>query len=273
MKHLPFLLVLLFSFSAIGQEVEPTPLYLNTFLSTDNQNFSAQSSFDSFLEKLEKKRTSIKKEKDFVRYVFSKTHQEYLKKYEPYASFSNLFNGGAYNCLTGTILYAVVLNHFDLPYEVIETNYHIFLTVETAQGKVLLEATDPLNGFVETTREIEKRIGDYKQNTLTASNSKIRYHQFNFDLYRPVSMEELRGLLYYNKAVDSYNHQKLAESIQYLVQAHELYVSSRTDEFSMILLRAVQQSDWSDELKEKSIKIIYSVGQKNSSVIASLSTF
>jgi hypothetical protein len=172
--------------------------------------------------------------------------------------------------LTGTILYSLILNHFGIPFEVIETNYHIFITVETKQGKILLEATDPLQGFVDTPNGIEKRIAIYKQNTLTVSTSKLSYYKFNFDLFNKVSMEELQGLLYYNKAVDSFNHQQLEKSIQFLEKSHEIYSSSRIQEFSMILLQAVQQSDWKEEIKGKYLQVIYSISQKNSLTIASL---
>jgi len=250
-----------------------TQYYLNSFLSTDDQRLSTGSSFDLFLKKLEKKQTSIRKEKDFVRFIFSKAHQEYLKEFQPYSSFNDLFGNGAYNCLTGTILYSLILNHFAIPFEVIETNYHIFITVETKQGKILLEATDPLQGFVDTESAIEKRIATYKQNSLTASNSKMAYYQYNFDLYNKVTMEELQGLLYYNKAVDSFNHQRLEKSIQFLEKAHELYSSSRIQEFAQILLLAVQQTDWKKEVKEKYLRAIYSITEKNSEAIASLSTY
>lgn len=278
MKKLLSVLILICSLPVFGQDAErvgaaSTQSYLSAFLSTDEKSISAISSFDSFLKKLEKKQTKIKKEKDFVRYIFSKAHQSYLKKYEPYSSFNSLFTNGAYNCLSGTILYATILNHFQIPFEVIETNYHIFLTVETKQGKVLLEATDPLNGFVETAKGIEERISGYKQNTPTVSNSNLTYYQFNFELFKSVSMEELCGLLYYNKAVDSFNHQRLEESIGFLRMAHELYYSPRIDEFSVILLLAVQQSDWHSEAKAKSLKIIYAISQKHSPVIASITTF
>ena len=276
MKKVIILLALIFSLPAFGNgggPVASTQFYLNSFLSTDDQNLAAGSALDSFLKKLEKKQTSIKKEKDFVRYLFSKTHQEYLKEYQPYAPFNDLFTKGSYNCLTGTILYALILNHFSIPYEVIETNYHIFITVETKQGKILLEATDPLQGFVDTASGIEKRISTYKQNTLTASNSKQNYYRFNFELYNKVSLEELQGLLYYNKAVDSFNHQQLVESIQFLEKAHELYSSSRIQEFSMILLLAVQQSTWKEEVKEEYLRAIYSISEKNSQAIASLSAY
>lgn len=267
------LLVLLFSLPSFGYEGGPvasTQSYLNSFLSTDDENISTGASFELFLKKLEKKQTTIKKEKDFVRFIFSKTHQEFLKDYHQYASFNDLFGNGAYNCLTGTILYSLILNHFDIPFEVIETNYHIFITVETKQGKVLLEATDPLQGFVDTPTGIEKRIATYKQNTLTASKSKLSYYEFNFDLFNKVSMEELQGLLYYNKAVDSFNHQQLEKAIQFLGKAHEIYSSSRIQEFSMILLHAVQQSDWNEEMKGKYLQVIYTISEKNSLTIASL---
>lgn len=266
MKRLGFLLAVLVSCSVFGQDVQPiaasSEYYLTTFLSTDPQA-SSSASFESFLKKLEKKKLSIKKEKDFVRYVFSKTHQSYLKNYTQYASFGQLFTDGSYNCLTGTALYATLLTHFQIPFEVIETNYHIFLTVETKQGKILLEATDPADGFVETSLDVEKRIASYKQNTLIASNSKSSYYQFNFNLFKSVSMHELSGLLYYNRAVDFFNHRKLNESIQSLVLANERYHSPRIDEFSTILLQAIQQSKCTDEAKEKLLSVIYPISQKS----------
>jgi len=101
----------------------------------------------------------------------------------------------------------------------------------------------------------------------------MSYYQFNFDLFNSVSMEELRGLLYYNMAVDSYNHQRLEESIQFLVKANALYSSPRIHEFSQVLLLWVQQSDWKDEIKEKSLKAIFSIQQKNAPAIAFLNNF
>jgi tetratricopeptide (TPR) repeat protein len=275
LKRLSFLLVLLISLPSFGREtgpVVPTSSYLSSFLAIDEANFSTGSSFDSFLKKLEKKRSSIKKEKDFVRVIFTKVHQEYLKEFKQYASFNDLFGKGDYNCLTGTILYALVLNHFEISYEVIETNYHIFLTVETKQGKILLEATDPLAGFVDNASSIEERIATYKQNRLTSANSSQPHYQFSFDLYKNVSLEELQGLLYYNKAVESFNQQQLEKSIQYLEKAHELYSSSRIREFSMILVLAVQQRDWKPEIKEKYLRAIHAISERNS-LVASLTNF
>lgn len=275
LKRLVYFYLLLISCTGFGQGVDcsappSTEGYLNTFLSVDQQGASAGSSFSAFLNKLEKKQLSLTQQGDFTRYIFTKTHQYYLKKYEDHASFSALFNKGSYNCLTGTILYSLILNHFHIAHEVIETNYHIFILAETNQGKILLETTDPLHGFVDTPSGIEKRISAYKKNTLYASNSKFNYYQFNTDLFNSVSIEELRGLLFYNKAVDSYNHQNLQESVQYLTKAHTLYSSSRIDEFSQIILLALQQSALENAIKVECIKTVLSIRNELLPVVASL---
>lgn len=247
-----------------------TQSQLNSFLLIDQSNGASNPSLQSFLMKLAKKETSIKKEKEFLRYIFSKTHEQYLRKFVAYAPFSSMFSDGQYNCLTGTILYTIILNHFNIKHEVIETNYHIFILADTDTGKVLIEATDPFHGFVDTPLEIEERISRYRENTLYATNKKLTYYQFSFDLYNNVTLEELRGLLYYNMAVESYNQQNLTESIQYLDKATELYSSSRIDEFSQILILALRQSSLDDQRKEEHLKTIFTVRQKTSEAMALL---
>jgi hypothetical protein len=140
-----------------------------------------------------------------------------------------------------------------------ETNYHIFILAETGQGKILIEATDPINGFVTNPQEIESRIKGYKENFTPISNSKMHYYQFSFELFRSVSLKELRGLLYYNRAVDAFNHQNLRESAQSLKKAHAFYSSPRIDEFSQILLLALQQSSLENQLRIECMKTVITI--------------
>lgn len=270
LKRLLFLYALLISCSVLGQERDRTAVFLTRFLSVD-QSTRAPESFTDFLTTLDKKHAALKNDRAFIEYAFTKTHQRFLKRYAAYAPISALFNKqGSYNCLTGTILYSLILDHFQIPHQVIETNYHIFILAKTKQGEILLEATDPMNGFVASAEDIEKRIKGYKENSLQASNSGLNYYQFNFELYNTVSFKELRGLLYYNKAVDSYNRKNLQESVQLLKKAHELYSSSRIDEFSQILLLSLRQSELEIPLRTECIKTVLSLRQDLVPVIASL---
>jgi len=270
LKFLLLILVLLITCSVFAQEDNRAATLLDTFLAVDQTESNSASSFDAFLKKLEKKRVAINQENDFIRLLFAKTHQQYLKKYEVYAPISDLFNTGAYNCLTGTILYALLLNHFHIPHQVIETNYHIFIIAETKQGKILLEATDPINGFVTKQQDIESRLKVYRENLTPISDLKRDYYQFSFELFRPVSLTELQGLLYYNKAVDAFNHQDLQESAQSLKKAYAFYFSPRIDEFSQVLLLALQQSNLDNQLRVECMKTLITINGDLPSSVAFL---
>jgi hypothetical protein len=95
-------------------------------------------------------------------------------------------------------LFSHVLERLNFRYEIIETNYHIFLIVQTSRGEVLLETTDRWGGFVTDKDAIAKRTGDYRSNQLVSNDSDKKY-QYSFKLYQAISPEKLTGLLYFNQ--------------------------------------------------------------------------
>lgn len=240
---------------------------LKAFLSAGRYNAQSIKSFESFLRKLDKKSVGVKRERAFIRHIFEKTHQRFLKNYEAYASLDETFDNGSYNCLTGTILFSLILHHYTIDHQVIETNYHIFILAETSEGQILLEATDPLNGFVTSAKDIEARITIYKQNQLQELQRDKSYYKFSFDLYNVVSLDELLGLTYYNNAVNSFNRKHLEIAVQNLVKTNELYFSYRIEEFSQILLLSLQQSDLDLKTKENCMNTILLLRQKSLPVI------
>lgn len=240
-----------------------TQANLRAFLSTGRYATKSIKAFDTFLNKLDKKQASVKSEQDFVSYVFSKTHNHFLKNYVAYASLDETFEKGSYNCLTGTILFSLILNHYNIKHEVIETNYHIFILAETKEGQVLLETTDPVNGFVTASTEIESRIKLYKQNEIQAEQTGKSYYKFRVELFNSLTMDELRGLVHYNMAVNSFNQQDLQQAVKHFVNAQQLYSSARIEEFSQVLLLSLQQSELDQKTKENCMNTILSVRQKS----------
>jgi hypothetical protein len=242
--------------------------YTLLFQQPDNQ----QSSFDleQFAESLEAKKIK-RNEKQFLSFLFRKTHQQLLLSFKEYASFGDLLEKGEYNCLTGTMLYALLLEHFGFKYTIIETNYHIFLVAQTASGNVLIEATDPANGFVDEASEITSRINSYKANQIQQNRSAKFYYQFSFDLYNTVTLDEMMGLLYYNRAVKAFNDKQLGDAVQNLDKAFALYQSARIDEFSKILLLSVSESDLNDEVKVSYVRKLQQIRKKKTEFVASAS--
>jgi hypothetical protein len=232
--------------------------YLKLYSATDVQTATTDELL-AFVEKLETKKGGFKTDKAFLNYLFTKTHQRFLRNYKEYSSFNELLDKGYYNCLTGTALYAILLDHFELPYRIIETNYHIFLMVETSAGEVLLETTDPATGFTDSKSEIEKRIDVYRQNEIQKTNTDKRYYHFSFDLYNDVDLDEMLGLLYYNHAIKAYNNHQWVNSIAYLEKASVQYRSPRLEEFSRIILLSLAESKLDPSLKENYIRKVQTV--------------
>jgi hypothetical protein len=223
----------------------------------------------SFVYKLDQKQSGFKHSADFLKYIFNKTHQKFLKNFSEYSSFPEMLSTGNYNCLTGTALYALLLDRYDIDYQIIETNYHIFLVAQTAKGPILFETTDPVSGFVTNPEEIKKRIAGYRQNSIQASGSTKTYYLYNFDLYNSVNLDQVSGLLHYNLSIAAFNAKDLALSIDHLSKAMELYQSPRFEEFSKIILLTIMEGNLNPSEKEEYLESIRALRNRHLVVTAS----
>lgn len=191
-------------------------------------------------------------DREALRIIFQKTQQRFLKRYQPHTDFAQLFDKGVYDCLTATGLYSLILEELDFRYEIIETNYHIFLMVKTAQGDVLLETTDPYHGFVTKPEHIRDRIATYRNaNTTPAASQRTVHYRFSFDLYRVVEPRNLTGLLWYNQAVVAFNEAQWEASVGRLLQANAVYASLRVSELAELLGMAIRQSELSPAVQDR----------------------
>ena len=196
-----------------------------------------------------------KKEITFLHRIFWSTQKRFLKTYSPYEAFGELFTSGKYDCLTATSLYSLLLTEFNFDFKIIETNYHIFIVVHTSSGDVLLETTDRYNGFVEDKKQIESRIGVYKENLIASANSNSTYYAYSFDLYKKVSPFQLTGLLHFNQAVNAFNKREWLACANELALSESKYESPRVKELATLLVQSVIMSnDTKDEVKDSILK-------------------
>lgn len=215
--------------------------------STGRQKISpvSLSQFDQFVHTLGTRHA--KSEKELLKTIFRKTQHRYLKSYAAYVDFPELFSTGRYDCLTATALYTLILNELNYKFDIIETNYHIFLLVHLTKGKVLLETTDRISGYVDNPQEIEERIGVYKNGMLASSAG--RAHQYTFNLQQEVRPEQLTSLLYFNQAVNAFNQHDLLACANLLDKSCARYESPRVGELAAMLVQSVLQSNLENELK------------------------
>lgn len=264
--------VIVFARPSSKEPISPLEGKLAYYVNLYNQAGSPAKASDdlaAFVSRLDQKQSNFKNTSEFLEHIFNKTHQKFLRNFSEYASFPEMLDKGNYNCLTGTALYALLLDHFDIQYQIIETNYHIFLLAQTDKGQILFETTDPANGFVKNAEEIERRIAGYRQNAIQASASSKTYYRYNFDLYNSVNLDQMLGLLHYNLAIVAFNSQDLNLSIDHLGKAMELYQSPRIEEFSRIVLLSVMEGNLDASEKAKCLESLRALRKKHLIITAS----
>jgi hypothetical protein len=159
----------------------------------------------------------IKSDRRYLKWVFDQVKKEYLHQYETYPAFYRTFTQKTYNCLSGTALYALVLQRLGYTTEIHETAFHAYLLIKINKRQFLMDATDPENGFISDLIMIKQREQLYRQNE-QAKNQPA----FN----RTIQLLELAGLQYYNEAMLQYNKQNYELSAQLLDKANRLYPRS-----------------------------------------------
>lgn len=186
---------------------------------------------DQFVGKLEARDKSH--EASFLKKLFKKTHQQFLRHYVVHSDFGDLFQNGNYDCLTATALFATLLDRFEYDYEIYETNYHIFLIVQTQQGKVLIESTDPIYGFESGEMAIEARLQTY----LRANEGKENTYRYQQDTFRSIEKTKLPGLLLFNQAVNAFNADDVVGAAEKLIVANRIYRAERNVELAALIIQ------------------------------------
>ena len=117
MKSILTILLATIWFSTCFAQNEPRE-YLKIFSQTAGQepNGNPELWFDHIVTKLDKK--NQKNKSQFLKNLFFIVQNKKLKRYKSYASFNDMMVRGEYDCLTGTILYAMLLAHYEIPFQI-----------------------------------------------------------------------------------------------------------------------------------------------------------
>jgi hypothetical protein len=181
-----------------------------------------------------------------LRTIFNKTHRRFLKSYIQYSGIEEL-TAGRFDCLTATSLFADILTKEGYEYTMIETNYHIFIVVNTNEGDVVLETTDRFGGFISDRKKVERVLSAYRGNVLASATPS--HFQYSFSLYQSVSADQLASLLFFNQAVKAFNNHNWVECSEKLEMSSSKNQSPRISELATVLYHSVALSDLDEETK------------------------
>ncbi|MEJ2003919.1 MAG: hypothetical protein P8X57_02925 [Cyclobacteriaceae bacterium] len=195
----------------------------------------------AFIEKLSVRYDKEVHTRQLLNSLFYKVHQKYLRNYSAYSTFGQLIDEGSYDCLTGTILYASLVEELGFENHVIVTRHHTYLMIDTNEGSFMYESTDALNGFIYRTDEIAARLAEI---SMEESSDQVLAHG-----NVTVDFNDLIGLQYYNAAINAYNKMDFKQAVDQLEKGAVFYRGEIVTQFGALLARAIVASDLDREEK------------------------
>ncbi len=231
-----------------GNDIDPFMLQLSVNYQNDNSPVEWKAQFSEYVAEMTKKRDKGMDEDMFITQLYYKTHKKFLKNYRNYSSFSHMLETGNYDCLSATIMYALLLNEFDIKFEVVETDYHIYLIAEYENGRIMLETTDPVNGLITKEDDIIERIDEINTRNQSLSEGYLTLQtDRNF-----MSLVRLTGLQYFNASVAALNEGEIISAIDQLEKARIYDDAERFREYGKHLARVlVYDQSLSEETRQQ----------------------
>jgi len=204
--------------------------------------YSESAPFADLFQKLENDFLRYGQSEKMVRAIFYRSHQQLFHRYKQYTLDLDALNDGLYDCVSGSLILAALLDQFDISYEIVETSFHVFLEVTVEGNHLLLEVTDPRSGLMGMPEEKDrylssyaKELGDVRLWQVTDEESA----NSNPTIYKKISLRNLMGLQYFNQSIRFYNEGNPLAAYQFSVTALKYHNSERIEQFSEFLKQAV----------------------------------
>lgn len=241
LKKIPFILILGIFVQVNGQNLSPNPTSQAStvsaeqarrfmlFLHSDTSlHYEAKEKYIlevlNFVKTLKESRVTFKTEKRFLKDVFQKTQKRFFKTYEQSSPLSQIFLCGKFDCVSGTTLFALILEELGFQIQIKETAFHAYLLVYLDnEEKILIESTDAVYGLMDNPYFIRKAEEEFTN--LYKEEIPKEFKPFN----RVITLKQLAGLQYYNEAVANFNQKKFKEATKYLKNALKLYSEDRIE--------------------------------------------
>jgi hypothetical protein len=163
--------------------------------------------YEKVYDLLNEKKIDSKKINQQIKIAYSTVHDRFLRKYNDNEYFSEMFKLGTYNCVTASMIYAMVFEQLSIPYKIMASTGHVYLIANPGPNSIVVETTNP--GFEKMifTGEFKKQYVSYLLNSKLISEEEYKnksaeeLFEANYNKVREVEFFNLPGIQYYNKAV------------------------------------------------------------------------
>jgi hypothetical protein len=170
-----------------------------------------------------------------LRVIFQKTHQRLFKNYRQHSTFSNMLDQGDYDCVSGSAALGLLLDRYGYSFDVIETDYHVFIQVYLDGKTLVLESTLPVGGLITSPSAVSNYLTAYLSEgapiarNISEGLAGTKVITEDNTIFRKVNLTQLSGLQHYNEAIVHFNKQNYKQAIDLLTKAYARYPSERIE--------------------------------------------
>lgn len=268
--HLFILIVLLFSFSfSFAAPIHSSKSHNEQKIVSRLSNFL--DAHDSITPEMKEK--AIQKitdfDKDFkitptnesktLRRLFFAVQETFLKEYVLYSSFFQTIDSGKFDCLTGSVLYAVFLEeikqkgNFGYTYQIVQMPTHVFIKIELSdKNEMIFESTNFDKGFIATQKVIEFYLQEQAKKAQEETQNKNIVLLGVQEVNNLVTLETASALLYFNQGVLFFNQRKFGKSLK---MAQNAFFYQKNEAFYDLMTLSLQELLKNNSISEKEYKI------------------
>lgn len=193
-----------YQFSAKNTDV--IDLFLNSY--TKDEGYNSEKAHEQINDciKVCKKETEGMSQEKAIKAIYKYVHKRFFKVYNLKNSFSDVFETGEYNCVSGSATYAIIFHLMGIPYQIIEMPQHVFLIAYPQTHKIFIETTIPENGYFTFNETYVQKYINYMRDSKLISQDEYEANRadelFNkyYFLQKGLTIQELAGIQYANYA-------------------------------------------------------------------------
>ena len=222
--------------SISSAHINPTEKLLHSWME-ESENFRL------LQKKLNNDFLRLGKSEKMVKNIFYRTHKMVFSEYSPFSTDKEAMGSGKFDCVSGSLVLAGLLDHYDIPFEVYETSFHVFLSVNLEGKPILLEVTDPFSGYINNKEEIAQYFAGI-QNSSNAMNlggiaSKELVKVLEPEVFEKIKLTNLVGLQYFNQSIKHFNEENFLVAYQFATSALKYHDTERIRDFAAYLERRI----------------------------------
>jgi hypothetical protein len=242
------------SFQLKGDKSDVIDLFMTHFSKTESKYLqTAHAQIKSAVDELIRETSGYSDQKK-IKYIYKYIHHRFFKMYELENSFSDIFESGVYNCVSGSAMYSIVLQAMHIPYQVVEAPQHVFLFAYPQTHRIIIESTSPKNGYITYNEWYVQRFLNHlveskiiSKDEYEATHATELFNKYYFS-ENGLTIQDLASIQYSNYA---YYYAEKKQGEKALEEAKKAYYLSPTERSAYILQAALTDVVSNISYKEK----------------------